>query len=125
MTTIHANRARDALSRVETLVMMSGVELPSRPIRQQIASAFHIIVHLSRETDGGRRIVQISEITGMEEDTITMQEIFRFRPVGPAADGKVRGVFEPTGLRPRILDRLAASGGGLPPSLQALFPLYR
>ncbi|HEX6351270.1 MAG TPA: CpaF family protein [Candidatus Dormibacteraeota bacterium] len=125
MTTVHANRSRDALSRLETLVMMSGVELPSRPIRQQIASAFHIIVHLSRDTDGSRRVTQISEITGMEEDTITMQDIFSFRRTGSTPDGKSTGVFEPTGLRPRMLDRLAASGTGVPPALAHLFPLYR
>ena len=122
MTTLHANKARDALYRLETLVMMAGYDLPVRAIRQQIASALNVFIHLERMRDGTRRVVQISEVAGMEEDTITMQDIFVFRAAGSDADGRVRGSFEPTGLRPRILERLAAFGTPLPQALVPLFP---
>jgi pilus assembly protein CpaF len=122
MTTVHANRSRDALSRLETLVMMAGIELPIKAIRQQIASAFDVLVHLDRLRDGSRRIVEISEITGMEEDTISSQSIFRFAATGVTEAGAVIGHFEPSGLRPRILDRLPAMGLATPAEIASLFP---
>jgi pilus assembly protein CpaF len=122
MTTVHANKARDALSRLETLVLMAGYDLPVRAIRQQIASAFNVFVQLERTRDGARRVVQISEIGGMEDDTISMQDIFVFRSMGTGVEGKLQGAFQPTGLRPRILDRLSALGVPLPEALTVLFP---
>ena len=122
MTTVHANRPRDALSRLETLVLMAGIELPVKAIRQQIASAFDVLVHLDRLRDGSRRIVEIGEITGMEEDTISTQNVFRFASTGVTQAGAVLGHFEPSGLRPRILDRLPAMGLETPVEIASLFP---
>ena len=122
MTTIHANKPRDALARLETLVMMAGFDLPARAIRQQIASAFDIFVQLERLNDGSRKVTQVSEVAGMEEDTISMQDIFVFRNLGADEAGKLRGSFQPTGLRPRILERLAAVGARMPDALTTLFP---
>ena len=122
MTTLHANSPRDALARLETLVLMAGVDLPVRAIRQQIASAINVIVQLNRLRDGSRKVVQISEITGMEGDTITMQDIFVFEPLGAGQDGKIVGEFKPTGLRPRILERMFAMGLQLPQEIMTLFP---
>ena len=122
MTTIHANKARDALARLETLVMMAGFDIPARAIRGQLASGFNIVVHLDRVRDGSRKVVQISEVTGMEDDVIAMQDVFRFDPTGSDADGRVLGAFVPTGLRPRILDRLAIMGVKVPDELTRLFP---
>ncbi len=122
MTTLHANRSRDALSRLETMVLMAGVELPIKAVRQQIASAFNILVHLERLRDGSRRIVEISEITGMEDDTISTQNVYRFVTTGGGTAASLHGHFEPSGLRPRILDRLPAMGLPTPPELEGLFP---
>jgi pilus assembly protein CpaF len=122
MTTLHCNSPRDGLARLETLVLMSGVELPSKAIRQQVAGAINIFVHLSRLRDGSRKVTQISEITGMEGDTITMQDIFAFESQGAGQDGKIIGAFKPTGIRPKILDRMFAMGLQLPAEIQALFP---
>jgi pilus assembly protein CpaF len=122
MTTLHANSPRDALARLETLVLMSGVDLPSKAIRQQIAGAINIFCHLSRLRDGSRKVTQITEVTGMEGDTITMQDIFAFESQGAGSDGKIVGVFKPTGIRPKILDRMFAMGLQLPAEIQALFP---
>ncbi|TMC13665.1 MAG: CpaF family protein [Chloroflexi bacterium] len=122
MTTVHANKSRDALSRIETMVLMAGIELPIKAIRQQVASAFNILVHLDRLRDGTRRVVEISEITGMEDDTISTQGVFRFASAGATASGSVQGHFEPSGLRPRILDRLPVMGLPTPPELAGLFP---
>src|SRR5207248_5428680 len=110
LTTVHANKPRDALSRIETLVLMSGFELPVRAIRSQVASAFDIIVHLERLRDGSRKVTHISEITGMEDDVITMQDVFKFEAEGVDAMGRAIGRFAPSGLRPRILDRLGSLG---------------
>ncbi|MFQ5489326.1 MAG: CpaF family protein [Phycisphaerae bacterium] len=117
LTTIHANNTRDAVQRVETMVMMSGFDLPVRAIRQQFASAIHVIVQAQRLTGGPRKIVTITEVQGMEGDIITMQDIFAFEQVGISASGKAYGRFVATGIRPAFLDRLAASGAKLDTSL--------
>src|SRR5205823_535601 len=111
MTSIHANKPRDALARIETLVLMAGYDLPVRAIRAQITSAINVIVHLERMRDGGRKVVQISEVTGMEEDVITMQDVFRFIRTGIDEQGRVIGRFASTGLRPRVLDQLENRSG--------------
>jgi pilus assembly protein CpaF len=117
MTTIHANSPRDALSRLESMVAMTNLNLPERTVRQQIASAIAIVVQVSRLSDGSRKVVSISEITGMEENVISMHEIFSFRKKGIGPDGKVVGVFEPSRIRPKFLERLRVSGIFLPPSM--------
>jgi pilus assembly protein CpaF len=110
MTTVHANTPRDAISRIEQMIGMTGLELSPRSVRQQIASAINVIVQAERMEDGRRRVVSISEIVGMEEDVISMQEIYRFKRQGIAKDGAVLGEFETTGVRPRFMDLLAARG---------------
>ncbi|MEO7787926.1 MAG: ATPase, T2SS/T4P/T4SS family, partial [Sphingomicrobium sp.] len=110
MTTVHANNARDSLSRIEQMVGMSGIDIPMRSIRNQIASAIHIVIQVARLADGRRRLISLSELTGMEGDVITMQEIFRFRQTGIGADGSVQGRFEATGIRPRFLDQVMSHG---------------
>jgi pilus assembly protein CpaF len=115
MTTVHANTARDALSRIEQMIGMAGLELSPRSIRQQIASAINVVVQAERMDDGRRRIVSIVEIVGMEEDVISTQEIFRFRRTGRNASGGVAGEFETTGVRPRFLEALSSRGIELPP----------
>jgi pilus assembly protein CpaF len=122
LTTLHANKPRDALARIETLVLMAGYDLPVRAIRAQVASAINVIVHLERLRDGTRKVVQISELTGMEEDVITMQDIFRFVRTGIDAQGRVTGRFAPSGIRPRILERLDELGQTMPVEIQQLFP---
>ncbi len=122
MTTLHANSPRDGLARLETLVLMAGVDLPLKAIRQQIASAINLIVQLSRLRDGSRKVTQISEIVGMEMETITMQDIFVLDQKGATADGKVIAEFKPTGLRPKILDRMFSQGIPLPKEILLLFP---
>lgn len=113
LTTGHANSPRDILSRLETMVMMSGEELPEKAIREQIASAINIIVQQSRMRDGSRKIVSISEVTGMEGDEIVLQEIFHFRQTGIDDNGKIQGVFEATGVRPNCMDKLVLAGCGV------------
>jgi pilus assembly protein CpaF len=110
MTTVHANTPRDALSRVEQLIGMSGVDIPARSARAQVASAIHVVVQVARLADGRRKLVSVSELTGMEGDVITMQEIFRFRQTGVTADGIIQGRFEATGIRPRFLDQMMTHG---------------
>jgi pilus assembly protein CpaF len=122
MTTIHANSPRDALARLETLVLMAGIELPVKAIRQQIVGAINIFCQLSRLRDGSRRVTSITEVTGMEGEVITMQEIFVFESQGAGPDGKIIGHFKPTGIRPKILDRMFTMGLQLPAEIQALFP---
>jgi pilus assembly protein CpaF len=114
MTTVHANSARDALSRLEQMIGMAGLEISPRSIRQQIASAINVVVQAERMDDGRRRVVSIVEIVGMEEDVITTQEIFRFRRQGRATTGGVAGDFETTGVRPRFLEALTVRGIELP-----------
>ena len=114
LTTVHANTSRDALSRIETMIAMANVKLPDKAMRQQIASAIQIVVQQSRMSDGTRKVTGISEITGMEGDIITMQEIFRFDKLGISEQGAVVGRFVSTGVRPKCCDRLLASGIRLP-----------
>ncbi len=116
MTTLHANNTRDALSRLETMVMMSGMELPHRAIREQVASAIDVIVQLSRMRDGSRRVVTITEIQGMEGDVITTADIFKFEQVG-FENGKVIGKLRPTGIRPKFMDRIEEAGIHLPATI--------
>lgn len=111
LTTVHANSSRDVISRLETMVLMSGMELPAKAIREQITSAIDLIVHQSRLRDGSRKIVNISEVVGMEGDTVTMQDIFSFRQSGTDGNGKIAGRFEPTGIHPKILDKIRENGG--------------
>jgi pilus assembly protein CpaF len=110
VTTLHANSPRDALSRLETMVLMAGMELPLKVIRQQIASAVDLIVHQSRLRDGHRKTTAISEVAGMEGDTIVMTDIYRFEQTGVSPEGEVIGDFEPTGIRPMFSPRLEAVG---------------
>ena len=114
LTTIHANTPRDSLSRLETMIQMTGMRLSDRAMRQQIASAVNMVIQVARLTDGTRRIVSISEITGMEGEMITMQEIFQFERTGVDAAGKVLGRFRTTGIRPRFAERLRQYGMNLP-----------
>ena len=117
LTTIHANSARDALGRLETMIAMSALNLPEIATRRQIASALDMVVQVSRMSDGTRKITSISEITGVESDIISMQEIFAFKKTGLAENGAVLGEFAATGIRPRLSERLAASGVNLPTSM--------
>ena len=117
MTTIHANTPRDAISRLESMVAMANMSLPERSVRQQISSAITIVVQATRLSDGTRKVTSISEVTGMEENVITMQEIFSFQRKGIGADGRVIGAFVPSRIRPRFLESLRISGIVLPPSL--------
>ena len=110
LTTIHANSTRDALSRLETMVAMAGLDLPDKAIRQQVASAINIIVQANRLPDGQRKIINITELTGMEGDIITTQDIFTFEQLGVLEDGTVYGVFRSTGIRPRCIERLESFG---------------
>jgi pilus assembly protein CpaF len=117
MTTVHANTPRDALSRVEQMIGMSGIDMNSRSARSQIASAINVVIQVGRLSDGRRRVVSLSEITGMEGDTITMQEIYRFKISGRDADNRVIGRFEATGIRPKFAVDAAAAGIELPTDL--------
>lgn len=114
LTTIHANTPRDALSRLETMIQMTGMRLSERAMRQQVASAIDLVLQVARLSDGTRRVTSISEITGMEGDTITMQEVFQYERTGITAQGEVIGRFRPTGIRPRFAERLKACGLQLP-----------
>ncbi len=117
MTTIHANNPRDAISRLENMISMSGINLPHSTCRQQIASAITVIVEANRLSDGRRKITSIQEITGMEGDVLTMQEIFSFRQTGVDAEGNVTGYFKASGVRPKFADSLLAQGIPLPDAL--------
>jgi pilus assembly protein CpaF len=114
LTTIHANSARDALYRLDTMVAMTNLNLPERAVRQQVASALNLVIQVSRMADGTRKITSISEITGMEQDIITMQEIFSFNKTGIAPDGRVTGFFRASGVRPKCSEALATVGCQLP-----------
>ncbi len=110
LTTVHANSPRDVISRLETMVLMSGMDLPSKAIREQIASAVDVIIHESRMSDGSRKVVAITEVTGLEGNQIVMQDIFAFKQTGVGADGKIIGAFKPTGAIPTWYDQLAGRG---------------
>ncbi len=114
LTTIHSNGARDALHRIENLVLMAGHSLPDKAIREQIVSALELIIHVSRISDGTRKILSVQEVLGMEGNVVTMAEIFRFVATAVDGNGKVQGYFEPTGIVPRCLDRLRVSGVEVP-----------
>ena len=116
-TTIHANRTRDAVARVETLVMMAGFDLPLKAIRQQFASAIHVLVQAQRLTGGARKLVSITEVTGMEGEVITMQDIFAFEQLGLDSQGMAYGHFVATGIRPAFLEQLETSGCKLDSSM--------
>jgi pilus assembly protein CpaF len=117
LTTVHANSPRDALTRVETMISMGSINLPERAMRHQISSALQVVIQQSRMSDGTRKVTSISEITGMEGDVITMQEIFCFEKLGVTPEGKVIGRFRATGVRPKVCERLKASGIHLPPDM--------
>jgi pilus assembly protein CpaF len=117
LTTIHANTPRDALYRLDTMVAMANLNIPDKAIRQQVASAVDLIVQVARLSDGARRVTAISEVTGMEGDVITMQDIFVFEQQGITPEGRVRGRFRATGIRPRCAEKLATAGHALPLSL--------
>jgi len=117
LTTIHANGSRDVLLRLETLMLLTGIEIPERAIRELISSAINVIVQISRYSDGTRRVSSISEIVGMEQGTISMQEVFQFEKQGIDSEGKTLGVFKPTGIRPRYLAHMQASGVQISPEI--------
>ncbi len=117
LTTTHANTPRDCLSRLETLSLMSGMDLPQRVIREQIAAAVDLVVQQSRLRDGSRKVTAISEVQGMEGDTIVMQDIFRFEEKAAGPNGQLVGEFVPLGVRPRFTPRLEAAGFRLPPEI--------
>jgi pilus assembly protein CpaF len=110
LTTVHANSPRDALARVENMVAMAGLDIPQRAIRQQIASAIDVVVQLSRLSDGSRRLLSLQEVSGMEGEIVTMQELFTYRRDGLTAEGEVIGSLQATGIRPRFVDRLRNHG---------------
>ena len=117
LTTIHASAARDALSRVETMVAMTGLNLPTKALRHYISSALNIIIQVARLSDGSRKIISLQEIVGMEQDVITLQEIFCFEQTGVDEHGCVHGRFKSTGVRPRFVDGFKALGIQLSPNL--------
>ncbi len=118
LSTIHANSSRDVLSRLETMVLMAGMEIPMKAIREQVASAVDLIVHMNRLKDGTRRFARISEVQGMEQDTITLQDLFLFDySMGIDSEGRFKGIIKSTGLRPRFLERLKDFGIVLPNEL--------
>jgi pilus assembly protein CpaF len=117
ISSIHANTVRDAIARLATMVMMAGMELPDRAIREQIASAIDMIIHLVRFSDGTRKIVKVAEITGMEGNTIVMQDIFTFEQKGIDKEGRVLGEFKATGVRPTFVEKFKMSGFTLPPDI--------
>jgi pilus assembly protein CpaF len=117
LTTVHANTPRDALTRIETMIAMGATNLPERAMRQQMSSAINIVIQQTRLSDGSRRVTNISEITGMEGDIITMQDIFIFEKIGLTPEGKVSGRFRATGVRPKCWEKLRAAGINLPPEM--------
>src|SRR5688572_23443777 len=117
LTTVHANSPRDALARIETMVAMGATNLPERAVRSQVASAVNLVVQLTRLSDGHRRVTAISELTGMEQDVITMQDIYLFERTGMLPDGRVAGHFRATGIRPKCSQQLATAGHVMPPEM--------
>ena len=110
MTTVHANNPRDAMRRVENMVSMAGLNFPVKAIRQQLSSALDLLVHLTRVTGGRRKIMNVSEVAGMEGDLVCLHELFVWRQTGIDGEGRAAGCFEACGVRPRLLDRLEAEG---------------
>jgi pilus assembly protein CpaF len=125
LTTVHANSPRDALSRLETMVSMAGLNLSDAAVRNQITSALDMVIQVTRLSDGKRRITTVSEVVGMEGDVITMQEIFLFQRRGIDEDGQVQGRFRTTGIRPRFADRLQVAGCPLRAELFEDVPYHR
>ena len=117
LTTVHANSSRDALTRIETMVAMAGFDLPSKALRHYISSALNVIVQLSRLSDGSRKVVSVQEVSGMEGDVVTMQEIFKFEQTGMDQNGKVKGRFRATGIRPKFAEKFQAMGIQIPSEL--------
>jgi pilus assembly protein CpaF len=116
MTTAHSNSPRDTLARIETMALMAGMELPVRAIREQVASAIDLVIHQERMRDGTRKVVNITEVSGMEGDVITMTDVFLYEQSG-YEEGKVIGRLRPTGLRPKFIDKIEAAGIHLPASI--------
>ncbi len=118
--TVHANTPRDALARIENMVMMAGFELPVKAIREQMQSAIHVVIQIARFPDGTRKVVNVSEVSGMEGQIVTMQDLFRFEQTGVDSDGRVLGELRTTGIRPRFTDKFEVFGIHLPPDLFAI-----
>jgi pilus assembly protein CpaF len=117
MTTVHANSPRDALTRIETMAMMANLNLPEKAIRRQIASAVSLVLQTARFSDGTRRLTHVTEITGMESEVVSMQDLFLFEKQGVSVDGNVLGTFNATGIRPKFAERLKAAGLDLPSNM--------
>jgi pilus assembly protein CpaF len=117
LTTVHANSPRDAMARIENMSLMANLNIPERAVRQQIASAIHAIVQIARLSDGSRKVLSITELTGMDGDMITLQDIFTFDRHGIDESGRVRGTYKASGVRPRFAERLASAGCHLRPAL--------
>jgi pilus assembly protein CpaF len=117
LTTVHANSPRDALARIENMVSMANLNIPERAVRNQIAAAVHAVLQIARLSDGTRKVITISEITGMDGDIVAMQDIFSFDRAGIDGNGKVRGTFRASGVKPKFTDRLATAGARLRASL--------
>ena len=120
LTTVHANSPRDALARIENMVSMANLNIPERAVRQQISSAVHAVIQIARLSDGTRKVITISEIVGMNNDAIALQDIFVFDRIGIDENGRVRGTFKATGVRPRFVERLATSGAILRQALSLI-----
>ncbi len=117
LTTVHANSPRDAVARLETMAMMANLNLPEKAVRRQIASAVSLVIQIARFNDGTRRVTHMTEITGMEDDVVSMQDVFVFEKQGVGPDGRVLGAFTPTGIRPKFAEKLKASGIVVPASM--------
>jgi pilus assembly protein CpaF len=117
LTTLHANTPRDALRRLETMILMAGTNLPDKAMREQISSALNVLIHIARLSDGTRKVIKLSEITGMEGDVITMQDIFVFDRIGIREDGKALGTLKATGIRPKFVEKLEVAGISLAPEI--------
>ncbi len=117
VSTVHSNSPRDGIARIENMILMANLDLPSRAIREQIASALHVIIQVSRFADGSRKVTHISEVSGMEGQVVTMQDIFRFEQTGVDSEGRVKGAFRSTGIRPRFAERFESLGIQLAPNI--------
>jgi pilus assembly protein CpaF len=117
ISTVHANSPRDGLARIENMVLMAGFELPIKAIREQMSSAIHVVVQIARFPDGSRKLTSVSEVSGMEGQIVTMQELIRFEQTGVDTDGRVMGELRTTGIRPRFVEKFEVSGVHLPMDL--------